>query len=137
MERANIHDRGSIERVYPRAVFEQEALSNTRGKASVLHGVRINSAPDGTGAFDLVRAAHQVGEDERSASGVFLCPFAHQHATLEAPEARAGSTDRLDALASVRDDYDVFIDKVVATARTVHFDPSPGPGDPRLRGLRQ
>lgn len=137
MERANIHDRGSIERVYPRAVFEQEALSNTRGKASVLHGVRINSAPDGSGAFDLVRAARQVGEDERSASGVFLCPFAHQRATLEAPEARAASAGRLDTLAGVRGEYDAFIDKIVATARTVRIDPSPGPGDPRLRGLRQ
>jgi hypothetical protein len=136
MERANIHDRGCIERIYPRAVFEQEALSNTRGKASVLHGVRIYSAPDGSGAFDLARAAHQVGEDERSTNSVFLCPFAHQRTALDAG-GRGGNADRLNALAGVRDDYDAFIDKIIATARRVRFDPAPGRGDPRLRGLRQ
>ncbi len=42
LPRANLHDRSSIERIYPRAVFERDANANARAKASVLSGVHIS-----------------------------------------------------------------------------------------------
>lgn len=137
MQRANIHDRESIERIYPRAVFEREAQNNTRAKATVLYGVRIHSVPDGGGAFQLTRASHHVGEDESAANSLFLCPFAHETAFAERRDDYGAVDERQNALAGVRGDYDAFIDKIIATARTARFDRAPGRGDVRLRGLRQ
>lgn len=120
MQCANANDRATIERIYPPAVFAREAQANTRAKASVLYGVRIQSAPDTTGDFQLVRASHHVGEDESAANSLFLCPFAQ-------------ATERGGAAG----DYDAFIDRIIAAARTARFDRSPGRDDARLQGLRQ
>lgn len=118
MQRANINDRDSIERVYPRAIFDNEVNANMRAQASVLSGVSILSQPDAAGAFDLARTSRHVGEQADAGGGtVFLCPFA------SAP--------------GDRDAYEVFVDRIIATARATHIDPTPGPGDARLRGLRQ
>jgi hypothetical protein len=124
MQRPNVNDRGTVERIYPRAVFQQEANANMRGNASVLSGVRIVSAADESGAFDLVRASRHAGESDSSDGAIFLPPAA--------PGAAPGSP------APAWDDaYARFIDKIIATAARAEFAPSPGPGDARLRGLRQ
>lgn len=124
MQRPNINDRGTVERIYPRAVFQQEANANARGNASVLSGVRIVSAADESGAFDLVRASRHAGESDPSDGAIFLPPAV--------PGAAPGSP------APAWDDaYRRFIDKIIATAARAAFAPSPGPGDARLRGLRQ
>jgi hypothetical protein len=114
--RVNANDRASIERVYSRVDFETEAQANARGDAAVLSGVRIDSMAAEDGGFELLRAARQVGEDDSAANSHFLCPYAQ---------------------GAPGDGYDIFIDKIIATARAAHFDRSPGPGDPRLRGPRQ
>ncbi len=133
MRRANIHDRGTIESIYPRAVFQQEANANARAKASVLSGVRITSAPDAEGAFDLARASRHTGEAEASDGAIFLSPIAQDTAhgaeypvAADSHEATGGG-----------DPYSAFIDKIIATARDAPIAPSPGRGDVRLRGLRQ
>jgi len=124
MQRANINDRATVERIYPRAVFQQEANANARGNASVLSGVRIVSAADDSGAFDLVRASRHAGESDPSDGAIFLSPAV--------PGAVPGS------LAPAWDAaYARFIDKIIATVARAEFAPSPGPGDARLRGLRQ
>ncbi|HUJ96680.1 MAG TPA: hypothetical protein VLV85_00480 [Stellaceae bacterium] len=99
MSNANINDRSSIERIYPRAVFLRESTANARAKASVLRGLHILAGADAVGRFGLVRAAHRASEPETS-SGVFLCPSA------SSPEA-----------AETADPYDAFLDRVIATAR--------------------
>jgi hypothetical protein len=136
MKAANINDRASIERIYPRAVFEREAQANTRAKASVLYGVRIHSMPDESGAFQLIRASHHVGEDERQSGSVFLCPFAQETPFVERGNDYGAVTQRRDA-GVVRGDYDGFVDKIIETARSVRLDETPGRGDMRLQGLRQ
>jgi hypothetical protein len=123
MQRPNINDRGTIERIYPRAVFQQEANANARGDASVLKGVRIVSAADAAGTFDLVRASRHAGESDPSDGAIFLSPTAQA--------AKPGSPAPVWEDAYVR-----FIDKIVTTATAAEF-ASPGPGDARLRGLRQ
>jgi hypothetical protein len=124
MQRPNVNDRSTVERIYPRAVFQQEANANARGDASVLRGVRIVSAADDAGVFDLVRASRHAGESDPSDGAIFLSPAAQE----AMPGAPAPAWD---------DAYRRFIDRIIATAARAEFAPSPGPGDARLRGLRQ
>jgi hypothetical protein len=124
MQRPNINDRRTIERIYPRAVFQQEANANARANASVLCGVRIAAPADAEGTFDLVRASRHSGESDPSEGAIFLSPTAQ--------EARPG-TPAPDWDGA----YRRFIDEIIATASRAEFAPSPGPGDARLRGLRQ
>ena len=84
----------------------------------------IVSTADESGAFDLVRASRHAGESDPSDGAIFLPPAV--------PGAAPGSP------APAWDDaYRRFIDKVIATAARAEFAPSLGPGDARLRGLRQ
>lgn len=129
--RANIHERQSIEKIYPRAVFEQEARSNLRAKTTVQHGVRIHSMPDDRGEFELTRATRHIAEAEDGANSAFLCPYA------QAPTAGGESSGPKETGPPPSAAYDAFIDQVLETARRVRFDRSPGPGEVRLMGPRQ
>jgi hypothetical protein len=114
---ANIDDRASLERAYPEGSFASDAAQNELVPNTVLHGVRIGSAPDDSGCFELERASRHVGEPE---TPHFLAP------------AQEGLADR-------RRGYDQFLDDIVAAAKRSGFrqDESPGLGEVRLRGLRQ
>lgn len=133
MSHANLHDRTSIERIYPRAVFLRESNANSRAKASVLRGLRILSAPDESGNFELVRAARHAGEAASGEGAVFLCPFAQatQHAA-DYPKAAAPR-----AAAEPDDPYEDFVTRILEAARTARLPEPTGRGDPRLKGLRQ
>jgi hypothetical protein len=137
MQRANIHDRSSIEQIYPHAVYESESQANTRAKVSVLNGVRITSAADSSGAFNLTRASHHVGEQEQAHDSVFLCPFALETSFAARRDAYGAYAERQNARAGVRGEYEAFIDKIIATARTARLERPTGRGDARLRGPRQ
>lgn len=133
MQPANVNDRASVERIYPRAVFERDANANMRAKASVLCGVHITSTPDASGAFELARAARHAGEQDSGDAAIFLCPFAQEtghgrdYPATATPPAGDGE----------RAPYDAFIDKIIATARHAQLPPATGRGDVRLKGLRQ
>jgi hypothetical protein len=122
MSKANIHDRGSIERVYPPEAYAADAAANQKQPANpYLQGVRLTVPPDETGVFEFGRAAQQVGE---IAGAVFLAPYR--------PTEGDGAHD-------ISQGYDGFIDKVLAALPRLRekADASPGPDDPRLRGPRQ
>jgi hypothetical protein len=122
--KANIDDRRSIERIYPPDAFAVDAAENQKQPANeVMRGVRIVSPPDESGAFDLAPAAQHVGEDPGT---VFLAPF------------RPAGTEAQASIHPGRG-YDGFIDDIIAAAGELAAtaQPSPGPGDPRLRGARQ
>jgi hypothetical protein len=124
VSKANIHDRASIERIYPPDAFAGDAAENQKQPANeLIKGVRIASPPDENGAFDLDPTAQHVGEDPGTA---FLAPY-----RPAGTEAHASGHPHAG--------YDDFIERIIEGARelaeTAHA--SPGPGDPRLRGLRQ
>jgi hypothetical protein len=145
---ANLHNRRSIEAIYPIEVFAVDAAANQKQPANeLLKGVRILSAPDEAGYFEIARATMHVGE--------IGATFMVAHRTLCGLHAHAALYDRLKGTADIvmsrtgqiyalinpdpRGEYEAFIDAVIAEAPRIGFrrDASPGRGDVRLQGLRQ
>jgi hypothetical protein len=122
MARVNIHDRTTLERAYPAADFSRDALRNETTDA-IRHGVRIGRAPDKDGWFELESAARHAGEPE---GAQFLAP------------TRRPADPRKTPLPHPTDGYSQFLDDIVVAAKRHGFKPeeSPGPDEPRLRGLR-
>lgn len=125
MATANIHDLASLERVYSPDSFASDASDNDRPNTAVLKGVRIASAPDAAGDFDLEPASIHAGE---APGAVFLAPFHRRTPTEHGavnPDPRHG--------------YEAFLAEIVEAARQRGYaaNASPGPGDSRIRGARQ
>jgi hypothetical protein len=62
MPKANIHRRETLEQVYPPDAFASDAAENAPATSEVVLGVRILSAPNAGGDFELERARQHVGE---------------------------------------------------------------------------
>ena len=118
---ANIQDRATLERAYPFEAYARDAAQNSLAESQVLRGIRILSAPDAVGAFELEPASRHIGE---TAGAVFL-----------APQRRNVGSGEIDQRAS----YEEFLDEIIAAAQRSGFEPEQAPGrnDSRLRGLRQ
>jgi hypothetical protein len=72
---ANIFQRETIEAVYPRHLFENDAGLNSMADAALLRGVFIGSAPDEQGKFRIVQATRQAREVPHDPGSLFLCPY--------------------------------------------------------------
>src|SRR5918998_2344853 len=78
MPEANINDRSSVERLYPRDDFDRDAGENADAKATVRRGLRIVSPVDRDGRFSAERGSRHVGESDPEGDAVFLAPFLAQ-----------------------------------------------------------
>src|SRR5689334_5585863 len=139
MAEANVNNRASVERLYPRSDFEREAAENSEAKATVHRGLRIVSAVDAKGTFSAERASRHVGENDPEADTVFVAPFLREgYAALQQTTVYGGAAEQGDAVARTeaqRDEYGVFIDRIIASAKSVHFKPAVGRGEDRLKGF--
>ena len=136
MSSAKIHDRTSIEGVYPKSAFEEDAARNSVGDAQILFGLRIESAPDEHGVFALIRAKQHVGEQAPTSGAIFLAP---EHQTRYAGVLRndgAGGKYAEGEEDDPSDEYAAFIDRVIETAKTGDFPEPVGRNEERLRGFR-
>lgn len=133
MAKVDVNDRDSLRRAYPEEAFASDAARNEMVPNTVLHGVRIGSAPDNDGCFELGRAARHVGEPE---TADFLVPARRAEELIERGHHSAPTQVSEPAPGS---GYERFLDDIVAAAGRVGFraENSPRPGDARLRGLRQ
>lgn len=121
MATAKIDDLTLLERIYPAETFAADAAQNDLASSTVLRGVRVLSAPNDDGEFDLEPGSRQVGE---AAASPFLAP--HRQAGDQAgAQSPAG--------------YRQFLQDIVEAAQRFGFEAedTPGQGDPRIRGLRQ
>jgi hypothetical protein len=134
---ANIRVRQSIETIYPEEAFALEAGQNSRTKTTVQKGVRILSAADANGDFELERASRQVGEAGGPDQALFLSPDLVSSADALV-EGGYGTTVQRESGPDAHKaaDYTAFIDRIIAAAREAEFRPAPA-GDERLRGPRQ
>jgi hypothetical protein len=137
MAEADVNDRTSVERAYPREAFEEDAGMNARPKTEVLHGIRIDQPADARGRFRLSRAAQHVGEDERARSTVFLSPVLVETAGSLVEKGEYGAMQPTGAPVEKGRDYPAFIDRIIDAAREAEPVEAPGRGDERLAGPRQ
>jgi hypothetical protein len=139
MSTANVNDRATIERLYPREAFEADAAKNANPKADMLHGVRIASEVSESGEFTLQRTRNQVGENDPLGDTLFLAPFLGEaQGALRQSPGYSGAEENPDALpkaADKRPDYEAFIDRIAETARQAAFKDPIGRHEPRLRGF--
>jgi len=137
MQTVNINQRETLESYYPLDSFVHDANQNARGKAAVLHGLRILSAPDADGTFKLTKAQHNFAENAEDQNALFLYSVRDDDnnwfdgAEEDATKAVHVKDNPLDVSALYRD----FIDRVIEAARNAKFQPDIGRGEPRLQGF--
>ena len=137
MAKANVNDRVSIEQIYDRSVFEQDAARNARGESAVVHGLNILSAPDGNGTIEIARASRHIAERDPEGDSVFLAAYRARATTAEDANAYAGSiSPGADAVNDNGGYYGRFITEVLETVRNAKFKPAIGVGDDRIKGFR-
>jgi hypothetical protein len=138
MSIANVNDRSSIERIYPRDAFESDAANNSRGKALVLEGVLIASQPSENGEFELVRKRRNVAENDPEGDTLFLAPYlGRDYAALEQTPEYSAPQEKADGLGAVERgaDYGAFIERIIETAKAARFKSPIGKKEERLRGF--
>ncbi|HTP85036.1 MAG TPA: hypothetical protein VMQ11_18935 [Alphaproteobacteria bacterium] len=116
---ANIHNRTSIEAVYPEQVWEQDAANNSVPTADVHHGLLIRTACDAKGSFEVHRIGRNVGEEAPEHDALFLCPYMGKAANLfvGVPGVHGAYALRAGADMNLVEDYKGFIDRVIEAAR--------------------
>ena len=136
MSSATIDDRASLEQIYPREAFEQDSRENARADMAVVNGLRILSAPDASGVFQVMRTRQHTGERDPEGDTVFLAPsLTEQPGGLAASPDYGGADHAGPAAGLGRGGYDAFLDTVFQTARTAEFKRPIGRGEQRLRGF--
>lgn len=135
MTTARIDDRASLERIYPREAFDNDARENARANNSVIHGMRVLSAPDSSGAFGVARARQHVGEGDPEGDTVFLAPALSGSQVGSGAGDGSGQEAGGDPVRSAGSGYDEFIETVLRVARGARFKRPIGKGEERLRGF--
>jgi len=139
MPHANINDRASLERLYPQDDFERDAGENSDAKATSHRGLRILSAVGPDGAFSAERGLRHVGEADPESDTVFVAPFlAQSYAPLQQTDIYGGPAatgDPGQRGQDKADDYQTFIDRIIAAAKAAEFKPAVGRHEDRLRGF--
>jgi hypothetical protein len=135
MQSARIDDRGSIEAIYPPAAFDADAARNAVGDADILHGLRIEAAPDAEGWFIFSHSRQHAGEAKDPTEALFLFPDGEHLLAAAASSLRAedGTTAGPDER---REAYMRFIDRVIEAVRAADFKKPIGRGEGRLEGFR-
>jgi hypothetical protein len=136
MAKANVNDRQSIYRAYPRGQFEQDVGVNARAAGAVFRGVKILSQPDGQGNFEISAVAQHVGEGDPQGDSVFLAPQRDERLDPGGAVAaqQTAALAPADLVPDQSDRYEAFVDRIMSTAKSVDFKPEIG-RDPRLRGF--
>ena len=137
MHKINVNERQSIEEFYSLDIFVQDAGRNARAKTTVMHGVRILSAPEPDGTVSVARANHHVGEDTSPHENVFHYPVRpDDNAWFDGSEPDADKSVRIvGSPDDIENHYRDFIDRVIEAARNAHFLPPIGRGEGRLKGF--
>ncbi len=135
MARANINDRSTIENLYPKSEFDQEAAGNSRGKAAIIKGLKILSAPDAQGEIELARASQHVGESAPDTDSIFVAAYRAGASIADNGTAYESSTAPTSDNRDEGADYRNFIDEVLEKARSAQFQPPIGKGEERLKGF--
>ena len=139
MAQANINDRLTLERLYPREAFDRDSRLNAEINAHILHGLKITSPPDQTGTFRVTRASRHVAELNPEGDVVFVFPHGYrgEDALMQGPDY-GGPEEKGSASPSSEDGrtaYERFLDRVIEAAQSAAFKPAIGCRESRLEGF--
>jgi hypothetical protein len=139
MPEANVHDRRTVERIYPPDSFDHDSRMNAVVKTEILHGIRITSPPDANGNFSLTRTSHHVAEQDPEGDAVFVFSYHYQSddTLMQGPDY-GGPEEKSGASRGSEDGsaaYDVFISRVIKAARSADFKSAIGFHESRLEGF--
>jgi hypothetical protein len=140
MSKVNVHDRLTVERIYPPDAFDRDSRMNAVVKTEIVHGIRITSPPDANGTFSLARTSHHVAEQDPEGDAVFVFSYQYQSddTLMQGPDY-GGPEEKSDASRRSEDGraaYDVFISRVIEVARSANFKSAIGFHESRLEGFR-
>ena len=139
MTKASIHDRITLERLYPKDMFNRDSRLNAEATAVKLHGVKILSACDANGEFQVAPATRHVAERNPEGDVVFLFPQGLQRndRLMLSPDYGGAEPDRgaSPEEVSASPGYEEFIDRVFEAARSARFKPAIGSHEERLKGF--
>ena len=113
MPEANIHDRLTIERIYPRDAFDRDTRRNAKPRPRFCTASESTSSPDANGVFSLARTSRHVAEQNPEGDVVFVFPHRYQgdDALMQGPDY--GGPEEKGAAARASQDanaaYDTFI----------------------------
>ena len=139
MVQANVHDRLTVERLYPQDAFDHDSRLNAEIKTDTLHGVKIMSPPDANGKFRLARASRHVAELNPEGDVIFVFPHGYQgdDTLMQGPDY-GGPEEKSDPPYGSADGstaYDRFISRVIEAAQSADFKPAIGFHESRLEGF--
>ncbi|HTP83956.1 MAG TPA: hypothetical protein VMQ11_13485 [Alphaproteobacteria bacterium] len=117
--RANIHDRTSVESIYPEPIWEEDAALNSTAAGIVHHGLLLTNGCDADGFFQLDPAARPAAGDVPEPQAAFLWPSVTASAFGEAPGVHGPHPRPPDADAALSDGYRHFIDDVLDAAKAL------------------
>jgi hypothetical protein len=139
MPDANIHDRSSLERLYPRDDFDRDAAENADAKATVHRGITIVSGVDRDGRFGAQRALRHVGEGDPEGDTVFVAPFRAQADAPVPHLASCGDPAETNDVSPIGEHkaqaYQAFLDRIIEAVKTAEFKPAVGCREDRLAGF--
>jgi len=139
MPEVNVHDRLTVERIYPPASFDRDSRMNAVVKTEIFHGVKITSSPDANGNFRLTRTSHHVAEQDPEGDVIFVFSYHYQNdGTLIQGPDYGGPEERSDASRGSGDGgaaYDTFINRVIEAAKSADFKSAIGFHESRLGGF--
>lgn len=129
MAKVNANDRKTLEQAYPAEAFATDAARNQRSTEPLVHGVRVGSAPDDAGWFELEVATRHAGEPP---TPYFLAPNRRRAELTDQGEAISQ-----EAAPKPQDGYVGFLDDIVGAAKSFGYRSEGSPSrDPRLKGFR-
>jgi hypothetical protein len=137
MQDVNIHRRETLVSYYSQDSFLHDANLNAMVRGTVMHGLRILSAPDSEGTFKIGRCHHNIAEGIVSQDAPLLYSVrADDNDWFDKSQADAEKAIHLkDHPVDVSTLYQDFLDRVIETARNTHFQTAVGRDEPRLRGF--
>jgi hypothetical protein len=114
-----LKDRHSIIGIYPFELFESDAAQNSTAAATTRNGLLIEAEPCSAGSIRVIRATKSIGDPSEGPNALFTCPYmGRAYGCFAMIGGDKGAVEeKLDIFDPHLEEYDAFIDAVMAAAK--------------------